>query len=112
MTLKRDLATRIRGWLPKEPNLASGKLRKKKLRIKIRGRKPPTIRDRLVGGLGGGGGALVLMGILNYILFSWYPKSFIFAEEGSGTVLLALAFFVWVTDKNRKTNAKNWTPDF
>jgi hypothetical protein len=112
MTSKKHLEQLIRGWLPKEANLTSAKLRMKELRIKFRRRNPPTIRDRLVGGLGGGGGALVLMGILNYVLFSWYPKSFIFVEEVVGSVLLVLAFFVWVTDKNRKTNAENSTRGF
>jgi len=107
MNPKKYLETRIRGWLPKEPNLARGKLRIKELKIKIRKRKPPTIRDRIVGGLGGGGGTLVLSGILNYVLFPWYLESFIFIEEVVGTLLLALAFFVWVTDKNRKASAKN-----
>jgi hypothetical protein len=112
MKLKKYLEKRIYGWLPKEPDLVSGKLRMKERRIKFRGRKPPNIRDRLVGGLGGGGGALVLMGILNYLLFSWYPKSFICTEEVVGTVLLLLAFFVWVTDKNKNKNAKIATQTF
>jgi hypothetical protein len=106
---KKSLENHVRGWLPKEPNLARGKLRMKELRIKFWRRKPPTIRDRLVGGLGGGGGALVLIGILNYVLFSRYPQSFIFVEEVIGILLLTIAFFVKVTDKNKKPSAKNNT---
>lgn len=112
MKLKNYLEKRIYGWLPKEPNFASGKLKTKEHIIKLRRRKPPTIRDRLVGGLGGGGLALVLMGIFFYFLFSWYPKSFILTEELVGTVLLVLAFFIWITGKNKNKNGKMATQTF
>jgi hypothetical protein len=107
----RYIEKRIRGWLPKEPNLARRPLRIKAFMIKIRRRKPLTIRDRVVGGLGGGGGALVLMGILNYFLFPRYPKSYIAAEEVVGWLVVSLAFFVWITDKNKKINAEKKAPN-
>jgi len=107
MNLKKYMENRIRGWLPKEPNSARGLLRLKEFRIKLRRRKPPTLIDRVVGGLGGGGGSLVLSGILLYFLFPRCPRSLIVVEEIVGMLLLALAFSVWITDKKKKPSAKN-----
>jgi hypothetical protein len=103
LSIAFGLVSFIRGWLPKEPNSARRTFRIKAPAIKLRRRKPLTMRERVVGGLGGAGGALVLMGILNYVLASWYPKSYIVAEEVVGWLLVSLAFFVWIIDKNKKS---------
>lgn len=70
MNVKKSLENRIRGWLPKEPNLPTNTLAPK---IKVKKLKhPPTGRERLVGGIGGGlgaaGGALILEAILSHFL--------------------------------------------
>lgn len=104
MNLRHRFAAFVRGWLPKEPNSTRKTLRIKAFAKNLR-RKPLTMRERVVGGLGGAGGALVLMGILN-VLSSRYPKSYIVAEEAVGWLLVSLAFSVWITEKNKKISVK------
>lgn len=104
MTLRKHLAAFMRGWLPKETTSAKRTLGIKAFAKKLRG-KPLTMRERVVGGLGGAGGTLVLMGILNYVS-SRYPKSYILVEEAAGWLLVSLAFSIWITDKNKKINVK------
>jgi hypothetical protein len=111
MRVKNQLRRRIRSWLPKEPDSSRVLLKIKEFRIKIRHRKPPTERERVIGGLGGGGGALVLLGLMNYFLLPWYPMSFIIAEEAVGWSLVSLAFLIWVTDENKCKEKLTKEPD-
>jgi hypothetical protein len=97
---KKDLQNRIRGWLPKEPNIAIDKVNTKKPKLTIR-IKPPTIRERIVGGLGAAGGGLTIIGALFYFI-SPIPKQFIGIELIIGISLIVIAFFVRSTYKKRK----------
>jgi hypothetical protein len=110
MTSKKTLARFMRGWLPKEPSSARKTLRIKAPAKNLR-KKPLTMSERIVGGLGGAGGTLVLMGIMNYVLLSWYPKSYIVIEQVVGWLLVTLAFFVWIKYKKKKTSVKKSAPN-
>ncbi len=89
------MLSRIRGWFPADPALTKGNQKTKLSAPK----RPPTIRERLVGGLGASGGGLVLMGIIFYFVPS-YPKEVDAAVLFAGIPLLVAAFLVWRTYKH------------
>jgi hypothetical protein len=94
MNSKKSLENRIRGWFPADPALTSSQ--KTKLALP---KRPPTTRERLVGGLSASGGGLILMGLVFYFVPA-YPKQADVAVLFAGTPLLVTAFLVRRTYKH------------
>jgi hypothetical protein len=92
MNVKRSLGNRIRGWFPQEPASRVGIANSEKKNIRIR-KKPPTMRERAVGGLGAAGGGLVLSAIVFYFV-PIYSIQAIAIELIVGIALVAAAFIV------------------
>jgi len=95
MNTKKSWGSKIRGWFPSDP--VSGAVTQKP---KSPAQKaPPTLNDRLVGGLGAAGGGL----ILSAIIFSFvpeYPKQVLIFLPIAGVSLLTAACLIWRKDKN------------
>lgn len=114
MNIKEILENKLRGWLPKEPNLHTNTLAPK---IKVKKPKqPPTGRERLVGGLGGGlgaaGGSLILEVILTHFL-TLNTGTLVTFLLIFGVFFIAAAIAVIVLDKllGPSTNVANCNKD-
>ena len=86
---------KLRGWFPSDPALAATNQKTKISNIK----QPPTLRERLVGGLGASGFGLILMGVFFYFVPN-YPKQANLALILTGATLLLAALFVSRTNKH------------
>lgn len=96
MKNKKAIEQQTRGWVPKEITLpANAHARKTKFTAR---KRPPTIRERLVGGLGAAGGSLTLSAIIFYFV-PVYPKQAVVMLLISGVPLLVAAFLVSRTKK-------------
>jgi hypothetical protein len=82
----------IRGWFPTEPALRSGRVNSKKSNIRIP-KGPPTLKERVVGGLGAAGSGLILLAIVFYFV-PIYSRQAIAIELIVGIALVAAAFIV------------------
>jgi hypothetical protein len=114
MKAKKSLESRIRGWFPKEPNFPTNTMTPK---IKVKKPKqPPTGRERLVGGLGGGlgaaGGSLILEAVLTHFLTLNTGPLVTFLLI-FGVFFIAAAIAVIILDKllGPSTNAANRNKD-
>jgi hypothetical protein len=96
--MKRKEEKPVRGWFPKEPSLP---LNAETKRPKLSTNRPPTLRERLVGGLGAAGGGLTLMGLVFYFVPA-YPKLAVAGLLIVGVPLLSAAFIVRSTYKKGK----------
>ncbi len=99
MNVKNTLKNRIRGWFPTESALLTRNSNIKKSNIKTP-KGPPTMRERVIGGLGAAGGGLVGLGIIFYFV-PMYPKQFVTILLIVGIPLLAAAIIVSRTTKNK-----------
>jgi hypothetical protein len=99
MSTKKNLMNRIRGWFPTESALLTCNSNIKKSNIKIP-KGPPSMRERVVGGLGAAGGGLVGLGIIFYFV-PMYPKQAVAILLIVGIPLLAAAIIVSRTTKNK-----------
>jgi hypothetical protein len=86
--------SKIRGWFPSDPAI-NASTKKPKLSTLT---KQPTLKDRLVGGLGAAGGGLVIMGIF-FSFVSSYPKLADYVLLVLGIPLLVAAILVRRTNK-------------
>jgi hypothetical protein len=91
MNVKKILENRMHGWLPKEQTLYGVSPNKKS---KLTRKGSPTLKERLVGGLGGGGGTLVASAIIFYFFVPMYPEQVIPIMLIVGIPLLAAALLV------------------
>jgi hypothetical protein len=97
MRFKDSSESRIRGWFPQEPCLNKGDQKTKLIVPKT----PPTIQERLVGGLGAAGGTLIISGIIFSFVPS-YPQTLAIAVLITGIPLLITAFLIrWTYSKKR-----------
>ena len=90
----RGLEKRIRGWFPVDPKLNAVEVNVEKPKPARRG--PPTVKERLVGGLGAAGGSLTMSGIIMSFVPA-YPHQAAALLVILGVPLLAAAFLVWLS---------------
>ncbi|MCW4000197.1 MAG: hypothetical protein NWE93_08150 [Candidatus Bathyarchaeota archaeon] len=94
MKNKEHSGRQIRGWFPADPKLNAIKVNVAKPRPAIRG--PPTVRERLVGGLGAAGGSFTALGVIMSFVPA-YPNQVAVLLVVLGVPLLAAAFLVWLS---------------